>query len=47
MVTVLDKCNTEEQLGGKRFADAEEVETEVRNLLRQQPKTFMLRVSTH
>jgi hypothetical protein len=32
------------QLGGKRFADDEEVETEVRKWLRQQS---MLRVSTH
>jgi hypothetical protein len=34
-------------LGGKRFADDEEVETEVRKWLRQQSKTSMLRVSTH
>jgi hypothetical protein len=27
-------------LGGKRFADDEEVETEVRKWLRQQPKDF-------
>jgi hypothetical protein len=33
-------------LGGKRFAH-EEVETEVRKWPRQQPKTSMLRVSTH
>jgi histone-lysine N-methyltransferase SETMAR len=28
------------QLGGKRFADDEEVETEVRKWMRQQPKDF-------
>jgi hypothetical protein len=31
---------------GKRFADDEVVETEVRKRLRQQPKDFMPRVST-
>jgi hypothetical protein len=31
---------------GKRFADDEELETEVRKWLRQQSKTSMLRVST-
>jgi hypothetical protein len=35
-------------LGGKRFADDEEDETEVRRWLRQQSKHFsVLRVSTH
>jgi hypothetical protein len=34
-------------MGGKRFADDEEVETEVRNWLKQQSKTSILRVSTH
>jgi hypothetical protein len=34
------------QLCGKRFADDEEVETEVRKWLRQQSKYSMLRVST-
>jgi hypothetical protein len=35
------------QLGGKHFADDEEVETEVRKWLRQQSETSMLHVSTH
>jgi hypothetical protein len=34
-------------VGGKRFADDEEVETEVQKWLRQRSKTSMLRVSTH
>jgi hypothetical protein len=34
-------------LGGKRFADDEEVETEVRKWLRQHSKDFTLRISTH
>jgi hypothetical protein len=34
-------------LGGKRFADDEEVETEVRKWLRQRFKTSVLWVSTH
>jgi hypothetical protein len=34
-------------LGGKRFADDEEVETEMWKWLRQQSKTSILRVSTH
>jgi histone-lysine N-methyltransferase SETMAR len=33
--------------GGKRFADDEEVETEVRKWVRQQSKASMLRVSMH
>jgi hypothetical protein len=33
--------------GGRLFTDEEEVEMEVRKWLRQQSKTFMLRVSTH
>jgi hypothetical protein len=32
---------------GKYFAVDEEVETEARKWLKQQPKTCMLRVSTH
>jgi hypothetical protein len=37
-----------EHLGGKRFADDEEAETEVRKWLKQySKKTSMLRVSTY
>jgi hypothetical protein len=34
-------------IDGKGFADVEEVETEVLNMLIQQSRTSMLRVSTH
>jgi hypothetical protein len=35
------------RLGGKRFADDEKAQTEVRKWLRQQSKHSMLRVSSH
>jgi hypothetical protein len=36
------------KLGGKRFADDEDVEAEVRKWLRQQPEDyFFVHVSTH
>jgi hypothetical protein len=40
-------CVKRFHLGGKRFADDEDVDAEVRKWLRQQSKTSMLRVSTH
>jgi hypothetical protein len=47
LFTVGSICHVKRfHLGGKRFADDEEVETEVRKWLRQQ-KISMLRVSTH
>jgi hypothetical protein len=43
-----DKCVKRFSLGGKRFADDEEDETEVRKWLREQSKNFyVLRISTH
>jgi hypothetical protein len=50
LLTVVFVAESGSQLGrerGKRFADDEEVETEVQKWLRKQSKTSMLRVSTH
>jgi hypothetical protein len=50
MFPVYGTMQCDSQLGRETwhiFADDEEVETEVRNRLRQQSKTYMLRISTH
>jgi hypothetical protein len=47
LFTVGSVCRVKQfSLGGKRFVDEHEVETEVRKWLRQQSKDFYVRVST-